>query len=231
MGRETGRGSRGGHFGHGLHGRLLFGHEAHRLEDEQNLQRPAPALFGTPLRAGRIQPAGPSARFVDHARQGQSGDSRSDEPDRLQGHRQRTLRDDGRRSCADGAERHGAGDGPVLFRVRRTACQRFRHAAHPLCRGHHGQRGEMPAVRAQQYRRGDGAQSDHRVQEFDENRQGGAGNRARRLRAGARTRHPEPRGAGRGAEARKHDPSRKTEYQAAALEIFLYFWNSFPIPL
>ncbi len=95
------------------------------VEDEQNLQRPAPAVFGSPLRAGRIQPAGPPARLVDHARQGQSGDSRGDEPDRLQGHRQRIVRDDGRRGGADGAQRHGAGDGPVLFRVRRIAVNGF----------------------------------------------------------------------------------------------------------
>ena len=48
-------------------GRLRFRHEACRREDEQNLQRPAPAGFGPPLRSGRVQPAGPSAGIVDHA--------------------------------------------------------------------------------------------------------------------------------------------------------------------
>lgn len=33
----------------------------------KNLQRPAPAGFGPPLRSGRVQPAGPSAGIVDHA--------------------------------------------------------------------------------------------------------------------------------------------------------------------
>lgn len=89
-------------------------------------------LSSGPLRAGRIQPPGTPARFVDHARQGQPRDPRGDEPDRLQGHRQRVVRDDGRRGGADGAQRHGAGDGAVLFRVGRTADQRLRHAAHPL---------------------------------------------------------------------------------------------------
>ncbi len=95
--------------------------------------------------------------------------------------RQRAVRDDGRRGRPDGTQRHGARHGAVLLRVGRAADERLRHPAHPLRRGHHGQRGALPEVRARQHRRRDGPQSHHRLQELHQDRQGGARDRSRRL--------------------------------------------------
>lgn len=46
LGRDAGRRPRRSDVRHGLHGRLLLGDEAHRVEDEQDLQRPAAAVVG-----------------------------------------------------------------------------------------------------------------------------------------------------------------------------------------
>ena len=77
---------------------------------------------------------------------------------------------DERRGGPDGAQRHGAGDGPVRFRVRRVADERLRYAPHALRGRHHGQPRALCRLREEQYRRGDGSQPDHRLQEFDQDR-------------------------------------------------------------
>ncbi len=57
--------------------------------DIQDLQRPALDVLRAALRAERDQPAAHAAGVVDHARQGQPGDSRTGQPDLLPGDRLR----------------------------------------------------------------------------------------------------------------------------------------------
>ena len=55
----------------------------------EDMQRPASALVGSALRPERDQPPASPARLVDHARKGQSRDSRGGQSGRLPRHRQR----------------------------------------------------------------------------------------------------------------------------------------------
>ena len=86
-----------GHTRHILHGSLLFSPEVHRHQTVEDMQRPQTYVIRPPHRYRGDQAASQAARFVHHARQGQSchprgeGQSRhprGSQPDLLQGYRQ-----------------------------------------------------------------------------------------------------------------------------------------------
>ena len=108
------------------------------------LQRPAPALVGSPLRTERNQPPAAPAGIVDHAGQGQPGDPRGRQPGSVPRDRQRPHRDDRIGSRTARTERHGADHRPLPVREHRNADQRHEHAAREVHRRHHGQRGGLP---------------------------------------------------------------------------------------
>ena len=107
----------------------LRGAEAHVGQAHQDLQRPPHAGIGAALRAERDQPAADAAWLVDHAGQGEPGDSRGRQPDQFPGDRARP-------------HRHAR-------RVRRTASAQCDGARHYLCALHldihDGKCGEQPA--------------------------------------------------------------------------------------
>ena len=113
-------------------------------ETLENLQRPAAALVGSPLRAERDQPPAAPAGIVDHAGQGQPRDPRSRQPGSVPRDRQRPHRDDRIGSRTARTERHGADHRPLPVREHRNADQRHEHAAREVHRRHHGQRGGLP---------------------------------------------------------------------------------------
>ena len=83
--------------------------EAHVVEAHQDLQRHPAAGVGSALRLQRDQPAADAAGQLDHAGQGEPGDSRGRQPDRFPGDRPRPHRDAGRVRRPAAAERDGAG--------------------------------------------------------------------------------------------------------------------------
>ena len=136
-----------GHPGHAVLRALLVVHEEPGDQALQGLQRPAPAFLGTAVRLPRDQPAGQAARLVDHAGQGQSGHPRGGQPGLLPRHRQRHDGDHGGRGRPTAAQRLRTGDRRLHLRGADHVHERGPHAARPLRRRHHRQRGRLRPLR------------------------------------------------------------------------------------
>ncbi len=146
-----------------------------------------------------------AAGLVDHAGQGEPGDSRSRQHGLLPRHRQRPDRDDGGRRRPAAVERLRAGDCRVHLRGPDHVHQRGADAAGALRRGHHGQRRRLPALRRVQHRHRDGAQPGDRLRALDRARGRGDEDRPRHHGAGSREEHPDRRADRGGARSGRDD--------------------------
>jgi aspartate ammonia-lyase len=97
-------------------------------------------LSSGPRRLQRDQPAGPSGRLVDHAGQGQPGDPRGGQPDRLRRDRQRRHRHAGRRRGSATAQCLRTDHRPGAVRQPGAPHRGCASADHALRARHHGQR-------------------------------------------------------------------------------------------
>ena len=133
--------------------------QARRGEALQGLQRPAAAVLGPARRPRRNQPAGGAGGLLDHAGQGQPGDSRGGEPGGLRGHRQRHHRHHGRGRRAAAAERLRADHRAQPVQEHLAPGGRLPHARRALRAGHHRQPRARAAPAGRFHRAGHRAQS------------------------------------------------------------------------
>src|SRR5205085_1522226 len=133
------------------------------------------------------------------------GHSRGRESSLLRRHRRRRCRDPRRRRRSTAAQRVRAADCvPAPVRHQRDA-QCMRRVARAVRRGHHGESGPAPLLRRALDRRRHRARARDRLRAGDADREGGVGQRTRRLRRGAREGTADPTGARPLAESRGDD--------------------------
>ena len=162
---------------------VFVGDQASRGQALEDLQRSASAVVG-PAGRFRTKSICPDATgIVHHARQGQSRDSRSGQPDRLQGNRQRPDRDPRGRGGAARIERDRTGDrAQSIFESIEMLKNGMDDLDVSVYRRHHGQRRRVAATGHRQHRHCHGAESGARLRHLL-----GAGARGAASRIGAST--------------------------------------------
>ena len=216
LGRASGRRYGRRNVGYDLHGGLFAGIAPYRSQDEQDMQRPASVGFGprcglhefdlparqpgSSIMPGKVNPVIPEVMnqiaykvigndlCVAMSAEAAQMELNAMEPVMAQ-------------CCFESAEIMMNG-----FDTLRVNCVDGIKANEEQCREY------VP----QQHRHRDGFEPDHRLQKFDEDRQGGFGNRRQRLRSGLGARCAEQGGAGYHSQTREHDPSRQARYPSRA---------------
>src|SRR6185503_11480262 len=145
----------------------------------------AAAQLGAPRRPGRDQPPRPAAGVVHHAGESEPGDPRSRESGLLRRDRRRRHGDAGGRSGPAAAQRVRAGDRVPSAAQHRDTPQRVRGAARALRRRDHREPVAHAALRRALHRHRYRARAGDRIREGFRDREAGARERTRRVRAGA----------------------------------------------
>ena len=120
--------------------RLFLGAEERRHKAVEDRERSDPAHLGAARRSCRDQPAGAAAGLVDHAGQGESGDSRTGQPRRVPRDGKRLQRHAGRAFRTAAAQRVRAARGPRDHGVAAPALQHVEGLPHEVRGRHHGER-------------------------------------------------------------------------------------------